>query len=148
MWRHGGAGMSRKLEYTYEFVDGNSVTLTAKGDCADERRLISEKWLELLEEMDHEEQLNNRRETRRHCSLERRDPVGMYLARRTGGEDELERVLTWTAICQVLTKNERFVAEKALIEGYTTKEIAEMTGVTERRIQQILKDIKNRFHNI
>lgn len=60
--------MSRELEYTYKFVDGNSVTLTARGDCADERELIS---------------------------------------------------------------------EKAFVEGYTPKEIAEMTGVTERRIKQI-----------
>ena len=44
--------MSRELEYTYKFVDGSSVTLTARGDCADERKLISEKWLELLEEME------------------------------------------------------------------------------------------------
>ena len=139
--------MSRKLEYTYEFVDGNSVTLTARGDCADERKLISEKWLELLEEMDHEEQLNNRRETRRHCSLERRDPNGKYLVARKG-EDELERVLTWTAISQVVPKNERFVAEKAFIEGYTPKEIAAMTGVTERRIQQIRTQVRKKIRNI
>ena len=140
--------MSRKLEYTYEFVDGNSVTLTAKGDCADEKRLISEKWLELLEEMDHEEQLNNRREKRRHCSLERRDPNGKYLVAQQGGENELERVLTWTAICQVLSKNERFVAKKAFIEGYSSKEIAAMTGVTKRRIQQIREQIREKIRNI
>jgi hypothetical protein len=108
--------MSRELEYTYKFVDGSSVTLTARGDCANERKLISEKWLELLEEMDHEEQLNNRREKRRHCSLERRDPNGKYLFAQQGGENELERVLTWTAICQVLSKNERFVAKKHLLK--------------------------------
>ena len=136
--------MSRELEYTYKFVDGSSVTLTARGDCADERKLISEKWLELLEEMDHEEQLNNRREKRRHCSLERRDPNGKYLVAQQGGENELERVLTWTAICQVLSKNERFVAEKAFIEGYSSKEIAAMTGVTKRRIQQIREQIREK----
>lgn len=140
--------MSRELEYTYKFVDGSSVTLTARGDCADERKLISEKWLELLEEMDHEEQLNNRREKRRHCSLERRDPNGKYLVAQQGGENELERVLTWTAICQVLSKNERFVAEKAFIEGYSSKEIAAMTGVTKRRIQQIREQIREKIRNI
>ena len=140
--------MSRELEYTYKFVDGSSVTLTARGDCADERKLISEKWLELLEEMDHEEQLNNRREKRRNCSLERRDPNGKYLVAQQGGENELERVLTWTAICQVLSKNERFVAEKAFIEGYSSKEIAAMTGVTKRRIQQIREQIREKIRNI
>ena len=140
--------MSRELEYTYKFVDGSSVTLTARGNCADERKLISEKWLELLEEMDHEEQLNNRREKRRHCSLERRDPNGKYLVAQQGGENELERVLTWTAICQVLSKNERFVAEKAFIEGYSSKEIAAMTGVTKRRIQQIREQIREKIRNI
>ena len=94
--------------------------------------------------MDHEEQLNNRREKRRHCSLERRDPNGKYLVAQQGGENELERVLTWIAICQVLSKNERFVAEKAFIEGYSSKEIAAMTGVTKRRIQQIREQIREK----
>jgi DNA-directed RNA polymerase specialized sigma subunit len=140
--------MSRKLEYTYEFVDGNSVTLTAKGDCADERRLISEKWLELLEEMDREEKRNDHRETRRHCSMERRDPKGKYVVARTGGEDELERLITWTAFCQMISGRERYVAKKAFHEGYSAKEIAEMTGASERRIQQIISGLKEKFVKI
>ena len=140
--------MSRKLEYTYKFADGNSVTLMAVGECADERRLISEKWLELLEEMDREERRNDHRETRRHCSLERRDPKGKYLVAGSGGEDELERLVSWTAFCQMLSKREIFVAEKAFIEGYSPEEIAEMTGSSGRRIQQILQELREVYKNL
>ena len=40
--------MSRKLEYTYKFADGNSVTLTAKGECTDERRLLRKVYKNLI----------------------------------------------------------------------------------------------------
>ena len=140
--------MSKILKYTYKFADGNSVTLSAKGECADERRLISEKWLELLEEMDREERRNEHRETRRHCSLERRDPKGKYLVAATGGEDELDRLVSWTAFCQMLSKKEKFVAEKAFIEGYSPEEIAEMTGTTGRRIQQIIQELRKVYKNL
>ena len=140
--------MSKILKYTYKFADGNSVTLTAKVECTDERRLISEKWLELLEEMDREEKRNDHRETRRHCSLERRDPKGKYLVAKAGGEDELDRLVSWTAFCQMISKKEKYVAEKTFLEGYTSEEIAEMTGIPDWKIRRIIGSLRKVYKNL
>ena len=46
------------MKYRYAFITGEEAVE------------ISEEWAAVLEEMDHEEQLSNRRETRRHQSLD------------------------------------------------------------------------------
>ena len=46
------------MKYRYAFTTGEEAVE------------IPEEWAALLEEMDHEEQLGNRRETRRHQSLD------------------------------------------------------------------------------
>lgn len=46
------------MKYTYAFATGSSQVE------------VPEEWAELLAEMDHEEELHNRRETRRHQSLD------------------------------------------------------------------------------
>ena len=46
------------MKYRYAFTTGEEAVE------------ISEEWAAVLEEMDHEEQLSNRRETRRHQSLD------------------------------------------------------------------------------
>ena len=46
------------MKYRYAFITGT------------EEVEISEEWAAVLEEMDHEQQLSDRRETRRHQSLD------------------------------------------------------------------------------
>ena len=137
--------MKEKLEYTYLFANGDIVTLSAKGVETNECEGISKKWIALLEEMDRKEERNNHSETRRHCSIEKRDPKGKVLVAKMGGLDELEALVTWTGFYQTLSNREAFVAQKAFIEGLSTREIALMVGRSVRRTQEIIQALRKKY---
>ena len=65
------------MKYTYAFVTGRSQVE------------VPEEWAELLAEMDHEEELHNRRETRRHQSLDDLVYEGLDFAAEGDAEDAL-----------------------------------------------------------
>ena len=137
--------MKEKLEYTYIFANGDVVTLSAKGVAPKECEGISKKWINLLQELDQEEARNDHKETRRHCSLEHRDPKGKILVAKAGVVDDLEMLVTWTGFCQTLTAREAFIAEKAFIEELCTREIALMVGLSVRRTQFILQTLRKKY---
>ena len=65
------------MKYTYAFATGNSQVE------------VPEEWAALLAEMDHEEELHNRRETRRHQSLDDLVYEGLDFAAEGDAEDAL-----------------------------------------------------------
>ena len=137
--------MKEKLEYTYVFANGDTVTLTAEGTHAKEDRYITKKWIELLSEMDREDFNNAQTEHRRHCSLEARDPGERYLNLRQKSFEDIEFLITWTAIQEELSELEKLVAEQHFIKGYTVKEVSEMTGYSIRWVKAILARIREKL---
>ena len=67
--------MKEKIEYRYEFANGDVVELriSRSGAAGEEKDGISSEWLELLLDLDRREYNNNQTETRRHCSLNAMD---------------------------------------------------------------------------
>ena len=63
--------MKEKIEYRYEFANGDVVELriSKSGSEGDEKYGITSEWLELLLDLDRREYNNNQTETRRHVSL-------------------------------------------------------------------------------
>ncbi len=137
--------MKEKLEYTYVFANGDTVTLSARGVGTDECEGLSKKWIALLQEMDREEERNDHSETRRHCSIDKRDPNGRVLISKTDGLDELEALVTWTGFCQTLNARDAFIAQKAFIEELSIREIALMVGRSIRRTQEIIRSLRKKY---
>ena len=139
--------MKEKLEYTYQFANGDTVTLTALGSHAKEDGHISRKWVELLNEMDREDFNNAQTEHRRHCSLESRDPADRYLGFQKQGFEDIEFLITWTAIQEELSEMEKAVAEKHFLQGFTIKETADYFGITTRWVELLLRRIRKKLKN-
>ena len=124
------------MEYRYAFATGTEAVE------------ISGEWAAVLEEMDHEEQLSNRRETRRHQSLDELLIEGIDFA----GEDNAEIPLLAKELAgelqqalQTLTEVQR----KRLIlhcQGLTYREIAKREGADfkscEESVMAGLKKLK------
>ena len=140
--------MKEKLEYTYIFANGDVITLSAKGIGTNDCEGISGKWIEILQELDRKEALNDRAETRRHYSIERIDPYGVFLIENNNGEARLDESLLQCAFCQLLSKQEQRFAIWKFIDGYTTREMAEMSGLSIRRTQEILHGINKKIKEI
>lgn len=139
--------MDKKIEYRYEYANGDVVVLTAEGGAADRTHQISEEWIRILEELDRIDYNSNQTETRRHCSLDAYDPDEYYLAAVHDGFDELECAEIWELMKEKLTEREQLIAERYFIKGYKPKEIAEIFGITPRRVQQIVRTIQKKLKN-
>ena len=110
--------MDKKIEYRYEYANGDVIVLTAEGGAADRTHQISEEWIRILEELDRIDYNSNQTETRRHCSLDAYDPDEYYLAAVHDGFDELECAETWELMKEKLTEREQLIAERYFIKGY------------------------------
>ncbi len=97
--------MDKKIEYRYEYANGDVVVLTAEGGAADRTHQISEEWIRILEELDRIDYNSNQTETRRHCSLDAYDPDEYYLAAVHDGFDELECAETWELMNGISSKD-------------------------------------------
>lgn len=139
--------MDKKIEYRYEYANGEVVILTAEGSAADKSRQISEEWIRILEELDRIDYNNDQRETRRHCSLDAFDPDEYYFASSHDGFDELECKETWDLMKRKLTERECLIAERYFLMGYKPKELAELFGISTRRVQQIIWRIRKKLKN-
>ena len=127
------------MKYTYAFATGRSQVE------------VPEEWADLLAEMDHEEELHNRRETRRHRSLDDLIYEGLDFAAEGDAEDALinrENVLELTEALDILTETQR---RRLLMkcEGKTYRDLAaaEKTSAMacEESVQSALKKIKKFF---
>ena len=139
--------MDKKIEYRYEYANGEVVILTAEGGVADRSHQISEEWLRILEELDRLDYNNNQKEKRRHCSLNACDPDDYYFAAEHDAFEELERDITWEQMKKKLTEREQHIGEMYFIEGYKASEIAGIFEITPRRVQQIIRTIQKKLKN-
>ncbi len=123
-------GKEKKMaKYRYGFVDGT------------EEIEISEEWFDLLREMDREELNSNRRETRRHTSLESLDYEGEEFAAEGDAETALlekESEREAEAMLSSLTEVQRRRV-KLRMEGRTYREIAMLENVDARAIEKSVR---------
>jgi RNA polymerase sigma-70 factor (ECF subfamily) len=127
----------QNMKYTYAFVTGRSQVE------------VPEEWADLLAEMDHEEELHNRRETRRHRSLDDLIYEGLDFAAEGDAEDALmnrENVRELTEALDALTETQR---RRLLMHcaGMTYREIAKLEKVTFTKVGRSLEQAKSKIHN-
>lgn len=133
------------MKYTYEFVNGAQEVE------------ISEEWATILEEMDREERLNNRRETRRHLRLHHFADCSTFLMCDTYDPykmidkwyDEQERQSEENKIMDAmnqLTEDQQKLVIEIFVKGVSKKEYAKREGVSaaaiSRRIDRIRKKLE------
>lgn len=112
---------------------------------------VSDDWYEILVDFDHQEKLNNRKETRRHYHYDADD---VYEGSEYGAEDanllalfptDAEEDVMRAMSC--LTESQRQVIEMLFLEGLPAKEYAKRKGVSEAAVSKsknaALKKMKN-----
>ena len=127
---------------TYRFCDG-TVSETA----------VSDELYAVIAGMDKREQLDERRETRRHISLNYLNEYGIDIE--DGGGDpftalvQKEDKAAYDKMLSVLTAEQRELLESVYIDGLTLTEIARQKGVSQqaisKRIAVIIKKLKKSF---
>jgi RNA polymerase sigma-70 factor (ECF subfamily) len=134
------------MKYTYKFVDGveNDVE-------------VSEELLALLNEFDRQEKKNDRRETRRHVSMDKLAGLGIGVPDHT---QEIDFVLErnhyynkerWLEYIQkkvfskYLTERQAEVFYLHKILGYNNSKIARQLNVTEGAIRKLIEKAKDKI---
>lgn len=114
--------------YTYKFVDGTTSTVMVEDDLYD-----------LLVEMDRQEKYGNRRETRRHVSLEKLveqnvEPTvnDKYFVDEILGDVQDERL---QSALKMLTENQRNVFMRIAIDGLSFRKLAREQGLNKDTIR-------------
>ena len=127
------------MKYRYAFTTGEEAVE------------ISEEWAAVLEEMDHEEQLSNRRETRRHQSLDDLLYEGLDFASDGDAESPLLEKEFTAELAEALGKLTDIQRRRLLMhcEGMTVREIASREKASamscEESIQGAVKKMKKFF---
>lgn len=139
--------MKEKIEYRYEFANGDVVELKiSRNDVAgEEKNGISEEWLEMLLDFDRREYNNNQTETRRHISLNAADKDDNQFPTEKDAFDDFYEEEIWNEMCKVLTERERVVGALFFRQGYKQKEIAKIFEVNEARMSQIIRKIRKKL---
>ena len=125
------------MKYRYAFTTGEEAVE------------ISEEWAALLEEMDHEEQLGNRRETRRHQSLDDLLYEGLDFASDGDAESSLlekedGRELEEALGCLTEIQRRRLLMR---CEGMTLMDIAKKENVHFTKIARSLEQARKNLNN-
>lgn len=130
-------------EYRYSFGDGTGFTV-----CSTMFKEDGKRWIELLLRMDLDEQANNKKESRRHCSIDAFDPEGNTLA----SEEDMEELVTsnemTAAFVRSLSEQEKQIYIGRFIEQLTQNEVAEKLGFTQGCIAKIEKRIREKYKNL
>ena len=139
--------MKEKIEYRYEFANGDVVELRIgrNGTAGEEKNGISSEWLELLLDLDRREYNNNQTETRRHVSLNAMDQDDNQISTEKDLFGEFYEEETWREMCKVLTERERLVGDLFFRQGYKQKELAKIFEVNEARMSQIIRKIRKKL---
>ena len=119
-------------KYTYSYGDGTNMTI-----CANMFNEDGRKWIELLIRMDMDEEANNKKESRRHCSFEAFDPEGDTLM----SDEKMEDMIV------SLTDEEKHVYMGRFIEQLTQNEVATILGHTQGGIAKMEKRIREKYKN-
>lgn len=134
-----------KPDYTYYFADGSKSVVTAQD--------VGQELINLLYEMNEEEKHNNRKNTRRHISIEElvehnAEPTETdhYFADAIFGDMQNE---FFAEAVETLTTAQKRLVRQLYVEGYTQQDIAEMEGVKQQaiscRLQKIFSKIQRFF---
>lgn len=139
--------MKEKIEYRYEFSNGDVVELriSRSGNGSDDKNGITAEWLEMLLDLDRREYNNNQTETRRHCSLNAMDQDDNQIATEKDAFADFYEEETWKEMCKVLTERERLVGDLFFRQGYKQKELAKIFEVNEARMSQIIRKIRKKL---
>lgn len=112
---------------------------------------VDEKWLEILKEMDKEEELNERKETRRHESLDltmdehewldnNEEPVEETICRLETAEALDEAIATLTA-----KQRDAFMAVH--FYGFSISEVARIKGLNKSTVARNLSAAEKKLRN-
>ena len=139
--------MKEKIEYRYEFANGDVVELkiSRSGDDNDNGSGITSEWLELLLDLDRREYNNNQTETRHHCSLNAMDQDDNQIAIEKDAFADFYEEETWKEMCKALTERERLIGDLFFRQGYKQKELAKIFEVNEARMSQIICKIRKKL---
>lgn len=128
-----------KVEYTYRYANGDEVTIT-----------VNESEFELLRELDRESHNEQRRETRRHTSLDVLDEGRVPHA--AGGDDPAaifeaaEALRTLDRAVGTLSCEQRELIHKIFVEDVAASRIAQDEGVSKsaisHRLDRLLKKLR------
>lgn len=130
--------------YTYKFADGTKSTVE-----------VDDELYEVLTEMDRQERYGNRRETRRHVSLESLadksiEPIVYddYFSDGIFGVIDCESL---KIALDTLTEKQKNIIAKSVIEGMSFRKIACEMGVNKETVREqymaAIKKIKEIFEN-
>lgn len=139
--------MKEKIEYRYEFANGDVVELriSRNGSAGDDKSGITAEWLEMLLDLDRREYNNEHAETRRHCSLDAFNQDETLFASEKDGFEEFYEEETWKEMCKLLTEREKVIGDLYFRQGYKQAEIARIFELDYTRISQILRKIRKKL---
>ena len=126
------------MKYRYAFTTGEEAVE------------ISEEWAAVLEEMDHEEQLGNRRETRRHQSLDDLLYEGMDFASDGDAESPLLEKEFSAELAEALEKLTETQRRRLLLrcEGMTYREMGNREAANIKSCEESVKGAIRKMQKI
>ena len=125
------------MKYRYAFTTGEEAVE------------ISEEWAAVLEEMDHEEQLSNRRETRRHQSLDDLLYEGLDFAAEGDAESPLLKKEDGRELEEALGCLTEIQRRRLLMhcEGMTYEEIGSAERISFQKVAVSIDKAKKNLKN-
>ena len=112
---------------------------------------VDERWVEILREMDKEDELNERKETRRHESLDLTMDEHEWLDNHEESiEDTICRLETAEALDEAiatLTAKQRDVFMAVQFYGLSIGEVAEAKGISKQAVAKSLAQAKRKLKN-
>lgn len=126
--------------YTYEFANE-----TVKVE-------IDEKWADVLMEMDLEDQVIDRKETRRHVPLDTSFGWSDWLIEDDDPEEAIIEMIdsgnNFDLAMSMLNIKQKALLHGLFVEGLTQKEYAERTGVDQSAISYQLQTIRKKLKKL
>jgi len=112
---------------------------------------VDERWVKILEEMDKEEDLNERKETRRHESLDLSMDEHEWLDNHEEPiEDTIRRLETAEALDEAiatLTAKQRDAFMAVHFYGLSIGEVAKIKGISKQAVAKSLAQAKRKLKN-
>lgn len=126
------------MKIKYEFVTGEVVEIE-----------VDEKWGKIIEDLDFEERMNDRKETRRHVSLDTGAEWSDWLITDDDPEgDIIEMIETrndFNRAMSILNDKQRELIHALFVKGRTQAEYAAITGVERTAVTHQLATIRNKL---
>lgn len=126
------------MKIKYEFVTGEVAEIE-----------VDEKWGKIIEDLDFEEKMNDRKETRRHVSLDTGAEWSDWLITDDDPEgDIIEMIETrkdFDRAMSFLNEKQRELMHALFVEGKTQAECAVKNGVRQAAIAQQLETIRKKL---